>query len=96
MQSTMRGWPSIKVPSPAQVMQITSTVPPVTPSKCGTVWANPNRVPANISIRLFGPGVMEATNSMTMRGEMMINIWLIGCTDWICDSGSTIATAAVR
>jgi hypothetical protein len=56
-------------------MQITSTVPPVTPSKCGTVWANPNRVPANISMRLFGPGVMELTNIMTISGETMINIW---------------------
>ena len=57
-------------------MQMTSTVPPVTPSKCGKVWANPNRVPANISMRLFGPGVMEPTNIMTIRGETMINIWL--------------------
>jgi hypothetical protein len=63
-------------------------VPPVTPSKCGTVWANPNRVPANISMRLFGPGVMELTNIMTISGETMINIWLKGvhrmngaCTD---------------
>ncbi len=57
-------------------MQMTSTVPPVTPSKCGTVCANPNRVPASISMRLFGPGVMDPTNIMTIRGETMINIWL--------------------
>jgi hypothetical protein len=76
-------------------MQIISTVPPVTPTKCGTVWVNPNRVPANISIKLFGPGVMEATNIMAIRGETMISIWLKRVHRKYWESARTIATAAI-
>jgi hypothetical protein len=45
-------------------------------------------------MRLFGPGVMEATNIMTMRGETMINTWFKRITDGV-QCGRTISAASI-
>src|SRR5690348_16596227 len=41
--------------------------PSTTPAMCGTVRLTPNTAPEAISIRLLGPGVIEATTTNSSR-----------------------------
>ncbi|MNP50620.1 hypothetical protein D3C76_1448950 [compost metagenome] len=52
----------------------TATMPPkpkATPKRCGTVLRMPKFAPDAISIRLFGPGVIEVTKANATRASKM-------------------------
>jgi len=53
--------------------------PMPTPNICGVVRKNPKLAPEAISIRLFGPGVMELTKqklASAVRSSIVIGKWI--------------------
>ena len=53
--------------NPRPMTVIISGKPSITPSMCGIERRKPKRVPDDSSIRLFGPGVIEATKANRVR-----------------------------
>jgi hypothetical protein len=59
----------ITVTRPAPTRTIMSVKPIATPSMCGTVRAKPKLVPDVISIRLFGPGVIDEIRAKAVSAK---------------------------
>ena len=61
------GTASIICMIPSPIAAIITVKPIDTPNMCGTVRRNPKLMADAISIRLFGPGVIEETSAKTAK-----------------------------
>src|SRR5579871_9891 len=78
MTGRICGKRSNRMPSPSPTTAIISAKPRTTPTRWGRVGPNPYFTPDVINIRLFGPGVIEATNANALSAQK-ISGWMIGC-----------------
>jgi hypothetical protein len=62
--------------SPNPTTAIISAKPRITPMRWGSVRPNPYFTPDVINIRLFGPGVIEATKANAARAQR-ISGWMV-------------------
>lgn len=59
----------MRLPIPAADKASSTPKPNVTPSRCGIDLANPNSTPDEVSMMLFGPGVIDDTNANNANGN---------------------------
>src|SRR5277367_6071590 len=80
MIGRMCGKRSKRTSSPSPTTAIISAKPRTTPARWGRVRPNPYFTPDVINIRLFGPGVIEATNAKAASAQRisgwMVSAWL--------------------